>query len=228
MIELYTAPTPNGHKVSCTLEALQMKYKAILVNLGEGEQKKPNFLKISPNGRIPAIIDKENNLSIFESGAIMIYLADKANKLISPDPVKRTKVIEWLMFQMGGIGPMMGQANVFFRYFPEKIQPAIDRYQNESRRLFEVLNTHLEKNEWLATEYSIADIANWCWVRTHKWSGVSTEGLDHLERWKNAMYEQPGMLKGIKVPIEINIEKNLKDQDKTEEFIKNAQKMVKK
>ena len=228
MIELYTAPTPNGHKVSCTLEAIGMEYKAILVNLGEGEQKKPEFLKISPNGRIPAIIDTDNNLSIFESGAIMIYLADKANKLISSDPIKRAKVIEWLMFQMGGVGPMMGQANVFFRYFPEKIQPAIDRYQNESRRLFEVLNNHLEKNEWLAGEYSIADIANWCWVRTHKWSGVSIDGLNHLERWKDAMYEQPGMLKGIKIPIEIDIEKRLKDEDKTKEFIKNAQKMVKK
>ena len=228
MIELYTAPTPNGHKVSCTLEALKMEYKAILVNLGEGDQKKPDFLKISPNGRIPAIIDTDNNLSIFESGAIMIYLADKANKLISSDPIKRAKVTEWLMFQMGGIGPMMGQANVFFRYFPEKIQPAIDRYQNESRRLFEVLNTHLEKNEWLAGDYSIADIANWCWVRTHKWSGVSMDGLNHLERWKDAMYEQPGMLKGIKVPVEIDIEKRLKDEDRTKEFIKNAQKMVKK
>jgi len=228
MIELYTAPTPNGHKVSCTLEALKMEYKAILVNLGEGDQKKPDFLKISPNGRIPAIIDTDNKLSIFESGAIMIYLADKANKLISSDPIKRAKVTEWLMFQMGGVGPMMGQANVFFRYFPEKIQPAIDRYQNESRRLFEVLDTHLKDNEWLAQEYSIADIANWCWVRTHKWSGVSTDGLDHLERWKDAMYEQPGMLKGIKVPVEIDIEKRLKDEDRTKEFIKNAQKMVKK
>ena len=228
MIKLFTAPTPNGHKVSCTLEALNLDYQAHLVNLSEGEQKKPDFLKISPNGRIPAIIDTSNNLSVFESGAIMIYLADKANKLISHDPIKRSKVTEWLMFQMGGVGPMMGQANVFFRYFPEKIQPAIDRYQNESRRLFEVLNNHLQENEWLAGEYSIADIANWCWVRTHKWSGVSIDGLENLDRWKNAMYNQPGMLKGIKVPVEIDMEKNLKDKDKTKEFIKNAQKMVKK
>ena len=228
MIKLFTAPTPNGHKVSCTLEALNLDYQAHLVNLSEGEQKKPDFLKISPNGRIPAIIDTSNNLSVFESGAIMIYLADKADKLISQDPIKRSKVTEWLMFQMGGIGPMMGQANVFFRYFPEKIQPAIDRYQNESRRLFEVLNNHLQENEWLAGEYSIADIANWCWVRTHKWSGVSIDGLENLDRWKNAMYNQPGMLKGIKVPVEIDMEKNLKDKDKTKEFIKNAQKMVKK
>ena len=190
MIKLYTAPTPNGHKISCLLEALQMDYEAILVNLSEGEQFKPDFLKISPNGRIPAIVDTENDLSIFESGAIMIYLADKAGKLIPQDTAKRYKVMEWLMFQMGGIGPMMGQANVFYRYFPEKLQPAIDRYQNEGRRLFEVLDKQLKDNEWLAGDYSIADIANWCWVRTHKWSGISTDGLENLERWKNAMYEQ--------------------------------------
>ena len=229
MIDLYTAPTPNGHKVSCTLEALKMEYEVHVVNLMENEQKEPDFLEISPNGRIPAIVDRSaNNLSIFESGAIMLYLAEKAGKLIPNDDKGRAKVTEWLMFQMGGIGPMMGQANVFFRYFPEKIQPAIDRYQNESRRLFEVLDSHLEKNEWLAEDYSIADIANWCWVRTHKWSGVSTDGLEHLERWKNAMYEQPGMLKGIKVPIEINIDKRLNDEEQTKAFIKNAQKMIKK
>ena len=229
MIDLYTAPTPNGHKVSCTLEALKMEYEVHVVNLMENEQKEPNFLEISPNGRIPAIVDRSaNNLSIFESGAIMIYLAEKSGKLIPTDANKKAKVLEWLMFQMGGVGPMMGQANVFFRYFPEKIQPAIDRYQNESRRLFEVLDTHLKDNEWLADEYSIADIANWCWVRTHKWSGVSIDGLEHLGRWKDAMYEQPGMLKGIKVPIEIKIDKNLDDEEKTKEFIKNAQKMVKK
>ena len=229
MIDLYAAPTPNGHKVSCTLEALEIEYNAILVNLRDGDQHKPDFLKISPNGRIPAIVDISNDdLSIFESGAIMIYLAEKTNKLMPTDTHEKSKVIQWLMFQMGGIGPMMGQANVFFRYFPEKIQPAIDRYQNESRRLFEVLDTHLKDNEWLADEYSIADIANWCWVRTHKWSGVSIDGLEHLGRWKDAMYEQPGMLKGIKVPIEIKIDKNLDDEEKTKEFIKNAQKMVKK
>ena len=226
MIKLYTAPTPNGHKVSCLLEALEMDYEAILVNLSEGEQKKPNFLKISPNGRIPAIVDTENDLSIFESGAIMIYLADKAGKLIPQDTAKRYKVMEWLMFQMGGIGPMMGQANVFYRYFPEKLQPAIDRYQNEGRRLFEVLDKQLKDNEWLAGDYSIADIANWCWVRTHKWSGVSTDGLENLERWKNAMYEQPGMQAGIKVPVKV--ESLLKSEKDTKAFAKDAAKMVQK
>ena len=226
MIKLYTAPTPNGHKISCLLEALQMDYEAILVNLSEGEQFKPDFLKISPNGRIPAIVDTENDLSIFESGAIMIYLADKAGKLIPQDTAKRYKVMEWLMFQMGGIGPMMGQANVFYRYFPEKLQPAIDRYQNEGRRLFEVLDKQLKDNEWLAGDYSIADIANWCWVRTHKWSGISTDGLGNLERWKNAMYEQPGMQAGIKVPVKV--ENLLKSEKDTKAFAKDAAKMVQK
>ena len=227
MIDLYTASTPNGWKVSITLEELSIPYKVKEIDLIKGDQKKKSFLKINPNGRIPAIIDRgENNLAIFESGAIMIYLAEKTDMLMSKNPNKKAKTLEWLMFQMGGVGPMMGQANVFFRYFPEKIQPAIDRYQNESRRLFEVLDKHLEKNEWLAGEYSIADIANWCWVRTHNWSGVSIDGLDNLDRWKNAMYDQPGMKKGIKVPLPV--ENLLKDKNKQDEFIKNSSKIVKK
>lgn len=227
MIDFYTAPTPNGHKVSCTLEAMELEYKTHVVNLMENEQKKPEFLAISPNGRIPAIVDRDaDNLPIFESGAIMIYLAEKTGKLMPTDLNERAKVLEWLMFQMGGIGPMMGQANVFFRYFPEKIQPAIDRYQNEGRRLFEVLNTHLAKQDWLAKDYSIADIANWCWVRTYKWSGISIEGLNHLERWMKSMYDQPGMSAGLEVPIKM--ESLLDDDKKAKEFAKNAEKMVKK
>jgi len=227
MIDFYTAPTPNGHKVSCTLEAMELEYKTHVVNLMENEQKKPEFLAISPNGRIPAIIDRDaDNLPIFESGAIMIYLAEKTGKLMPTDLNEKAKVLEWVMFQMGGIGPMMGQANVFFRYFPEKIQPAIDRYQNEGRRLFEVLDDHLSKQEWLAKDYSIADIANWCWVRTYKWSGISIEGLDHLQRWMKAMYDKPGMSAGLSVPIKV--ESLLDDDKKAKEFAKNAEKMVKK
>ena len=227
MIDFYTAPTPNGHKVSCTLEAMKLKYETHVVNLMENEQKKPEFLAISPNGRIPAIVDRDaDNLPIFESGAIMIYLAEKTGKLMPTDLNEKAKVLEWVMFQMGGIGPMMGQANVFFRYFPEKIQPAIDRYQNEGRRLFEVLDDHLATQEWLAKDYSIADIANWCWVRTHKWSGISIEGLDHLERWMKAMYDQPGMSAGLSVPMKV--ESLLDDDKKAKEFAKNAEKMVKK
>jgi GST-like protein len=129
-------------------------------------------LKINPNGRIPAIVDRdEDNFAVFESGACLIYLAEKTGKLMPTDAKGRSRVLQWLMFQMGGIGPMMGQANVFYRYFPEKIQPAIDRYQGESTRLFRVLDGHLADHEYLAGDYSIADIANWAWVRTHKWSG---------------------------------------------------------
>ena len=227
MIDFYTAPTPNGHKVSCTLEAMELEYETHVVNLMENEQKKPEFLAISPNGRIPAIVDRDaDNLPIFESGAIMIYLAEKTGKLMPTDLDEKAKVLEWVMFQMGGVGPMMGQANVFFRYFPEKIQPAIDRYQNEGRRLFEVLDDHLAKQEWLAKDYSIADIANWCWVRTYKWSGISIEGLNHLERWMKAMYGQPGMSAGLEVPIKM--ESLLDDDKKAKEFAKNAEKMIKK
>jgi GST-like protein len=227
MIDFYTAPTPNGHKVSCTLEAMELEYETHVVNLMENEQKKPEFLAISPNGRIPAIVDRDaDNLPIFESGAIMIYLSEKTGKLMPTDLNEKAKVLEWVMFQMGGVGPMMGQANVFFRYFPEKIQPAIDRYQNEGRRLFEVLDDHLAKQEWLAKDYSIADIANWCWVRTYKWSGISIEGLDHLQRWMKAMYDQPGMSAGLSVPMKV--ESLLDDDKKAKEFAKNAEKMVKK
>ena len=201
MIDLYTSPTPNGHKISCALEAMDLDYNAILVNLMEGDQHKPDFLEISPNGKIPAIIDQENGFKLAESGAILIYLADKTGLLLSTDKEKRARTIEWLMFQMGHIGPMMGQANVFFRYFPEKLQPAIDRYQNECRRLFEVLDTNLENSEWVAGEYSIADIANWCWVRTYKWSGIDFAGLDNLDRWMKNIYSIDGMKEGLDIPI---------------------------
>ncbi|MBB5186175.1 MULTISPECIES: glutathione S-transferase family protein [Zhongshania] len=227
MIDLYTAPTPNGHKASCTLEALGFEYNTHFVNITEGEQKKPAFLAINPNGRIPAIVDRDlGDFPIFESGAIMIHLAEKAGRLLPTDAKGRAMVMQWLMFQMGGVGPMMGQANVFFRYFPEKIPAAIDRYQNESRRLFEVLDKRLSESQWLADDYSIADIANWCWVRTHKWSGVSVDGLDHLGRWLNTMREQPGMQKGIEVPF--SLDNLLEDKDAQKKFTDNANKLLQK
>lgn len=225
MIELYTAPTPNGWKASVTLEELGLPYEAITVNLMEGDQKKPAFLKLNPNGRIPAIVDKEaDDLAIFESGAIMIYLAEKTGQLMPTDAAGRSQVIQWLMFQMGGVGPMMGQANVFFRYMEEKIPTAISRYHNEVRRLYEVLDGHLAKNEYLAGDYSIADIANWCWVRTHNWSGVDIDGLENLQRWVNAIYERPAALKGIKVPVDMS--ELLKGEKGADDFAKNARKMV--
>jgi len=201
MIDLYTAATPNGHKASCTLEELEIPYEVHAIDLSSLEQKKPWFTRLNPNGRIPVIVDREeDDLPVFESGAIMIYLAEKAGRLLPTERRSRARVISWLMFQMGGIGPMMGQANVFFRYFPEKIQPAIDRYQKESRRLFEVLDARLAQSEWLADDYSIADIANWCWVRTHRWSGVSVDGLAHLQRWMDALNARPALRRGLDVP----------------------------
>src|SRR5438552_11739709 len=202
MIDLYTSSTPNGWKASVALEELELPYEVHALSLSKGDQKTPEFLKINPNGRIPAIMDREeNDFAVFESGAILIYLAEKAGKLRPHDRKGRSRVMQWLMFQMGGIGPMMGQANVFDRYFPEKIQPAIDRYQNECRRLFEVLNTRLADHEWLAGDYSIADIANWSWVRTYKWSGISVDGLEHLSRWMTQLSARPACRRGVEVPF---------------------------
>ncbi len=221
MIDLYTAPTPNGHKASITLEELEIPYEVHLVNLMGGDQKKPEFLRINPNGRIPAIVDRDaGDFPVFESGAIMIYLAEQAGKLLPTGRTGRSLVIQWLMFQMGGIGPMMGQANVFYRYFPEKLQGAIDRYQNESRRLFEVLDGRLADHEWLAGDYSIADIANWSWVRTHKWSGVSVDGLDHLQRWMAQMNARPACQRGLDVPFRMP---DLTESSVADEFAKSAQ-----
>lgn len=203
MIDLYTSATPNGWKASVTLEEVGLPYEVHAIELSKGTQKEPWFLKINPNGRIPAIVDRdEDDFAVFESGAVMMYLAEKTGTLMPTDRKGRSRVVQWLMFQMGGIGPMMGQANVFYRYWHEKYQPAIDRYQNESRRLFEVLNTRLADNEYLAGDYSIADIANYCWVRIHPWSGVSVEGLDHLQRWLAAIAERPGVQRGLKVPVD--------------------------
>ena len=201
MIDLYTAATPNGWKVSILLEELGLPYDAPVLDLSSGAQKEPWFTAINPNGRIPAIVDREaGDFAVFESGAIMVYLAEKTGKLLPSDPKGRSRVLQWLMFQMGGVGPMMGQANVFTRYFPEPLPSVIDRYRRESRRLFEVLDGHLESHEWLAGDYSIADIANWSWVHTHEWPGVSVEGLDHLQRWMGAVAERPAVRKGVTIP----------------------------
>ena len=203
MITLYTAPTPNGWKVSVTLEELGLPYEVRAVNLLAGEQKMPEFLALNPNGRIPVIVDHDcDDLVVFESGAILIHLAEKAGRLLPADPRGRMAALQWLMFQMGGIGPMMGQANVFGRYLPEKIPVAIERYRSECRRLFEVLDARLAEAEWLAgDEYSIADIANWCWVRTWRWSGVDIEGLTHLKRWLDVMKARPACQRGVAVPV---------------------------
>ncbi len=198
MLTLYTASTPNGWKASVTLEELALPYSVEKIDLRSGAQKQPEYLAICPNGRIPALVD--HGFVVFESGAIMLYLAEKTGRLLPRDAQARSRALQWLMFQMGGIGPMMGQANVFYRAMEEKIQPAIDRYQNETRRLFEVLDGQLQRQEWLADEFSVADIANWCWVRLHFWSGVALDDLPGLSRWKLAMDSRPACQRGIAVP----------------------------
>ncbi|HCC46255.1 MAG TPA: glutathione S-transferase [Gammaproteobacteria bacterium] len=224
MIELYTSATPNGHKASVTLEELALDYEVYPINLGKSEQKTKEFLTMNPNGRIPVIRDQDNDHIVFESGAIMIYLAEKAGQLLPTNEPQRSRVMQWLMFQMGGIGPMMGQANVFYRYFPEKLQSAIDRYQNESRRLFEVLDVALADSEWLTEEFSIADIANWCWVRTYRWSGVSRDGLENLDRWLNQIKERPACRRGVDVPEPRPVEELKGDDEK--KFVDRAQSML--
>ena len=226
MIDLYTAATPNGHKVSIALEELGLPYTLRVLDLAKGEQKTPAFLAINPNGRIPAIVDHgAGGLAVFESGAILIYLAEKTGRLMPSDVQGRSRALQWLMFQMGGVGPMMGQANVFFRYFPEKIQPAIDRYQGESKRLLTVLDGHLKDHEYLAGDYSIADIAHWAWVRTHRWSGVDVSDLPHLQRWMDAIRQRPAVQRGIEAPpSRIHLTKD--GDEAAKRFSEEARKMV--
>ena len=201
VIELFTSETPNGWKISIALEEMGLPYEYRHIRLSKREQKEPWYLKLNPNGRIPTIIDHDNDdFVVFESGAILIYLAEKTGLLMPKDVKGRSLVIQWLMFQMAGIGPMMGQANVFYRYAPEKIPYAIDRYQRESRRLLEVLDTRLSDHEYLAGDYSIADIATWSWARGHEWGGISIDGLDHLKRWLALIAARPAVQRGKAIP----------------------------
>ena len=219
MIDLYTWPTPNGHKIHIMLEECALTYEVHPIDIGAGDQFDPEFLKISPNNKMPALVDSEGPggapISLFESGAILIYLAEKTGRLMPSDVKGRSLVIQWLMFQMAGVGPMMGQANVFFRYAPEKIPFAIERYQREVRRLFEVLERQLGQHEFLAGEYSIADIAHWSWVHSHDWSGVSVEGLTNLQRWIATVGARPAVQRGRAIPPPLDL--GDKDENKTVE-----------
>jgi GSH-dependent disulfide-bond oxidoreductase len=204
-IEVFYWPTPNGWKVTIALEEMGLPYVIRPVNIGTGEQFKPEFLAISPNNRMPAIADPEGPdgkpISIFESGAILQYLARKTGQFYGSNPREQAEVEQWLFWQMGGLGPMQGQANVFFRYLPEKIPLAIDRYQGETRRLYEVMNTRLGGVPYLAGEaYSIADIACFPWVFAHFWAGVDLDGLDHLSDWKSRLEQRPAVLTGLGIP----------------------------
>jgi glutathione S-transferase len=217
MIEFYTSDTPNGWKISVALEELGLPYRVHPVSILDGEQKRPEFLRLNPNGRIPVIVDTEEDLTIFESGAILLHLAEKTGKLIGEDRATRSRVIQWLMFQMSGIGPMMGQANVFYRYFPQKIQPAIDRYHAEVRRLLGVLDGQLADREYLAGPYTIADIANWTWVRIHDWGGVGIDEFNHLQRWIDRIEARPAVQRGVRVPTSSGWDQITGDNGATDE-----------
>jgi GSH-dependent disulfide-bond oxidoreductase len=201
MIELYTAPTPNGRKISIALEEMGLPYRVHAVDLAAGEQKAPEYTAINPNARIPAIIDREaGDFPVFESGAILVWLADKTGRFLPVEPKRRSIVLQWLFLQVGGIGPMQGQANVFHRYAEERIPYAIKRYQREVRRLYEVFDRRLAESEFLAHEYSIADMAAWPWIVSHDWSGVPVDGLEHLQRWLTAIGARPAVQRGMDVP----------------------------
>jgi glutathione S-transferase len=207
MIDLYTSPTPNGWKASIMLEEIGLPYTVKPIRLEMLEQRQAWYLKLNPNGRIPTIVDHdEGGFAVFESGAILIYLAEKTGQLMPQDRKGRSTVIQWLMFQMGGVGPMQGQANVFYRYAPEKIPYAIDRYQKETKRLYTVLDRRLADHEYLAGDYSIADIATWPWVTLHAWAGVDIEDLPHLRRWIDKVGARPAVVKGRAIPEILKLE----------------------
>ncbi len=201
MIDLYTWTTPNGRKVSIALEEMGLTYTVIPMPIRTGVQKQPAFLAINPNGRIPAIVDRdEGDFAVFESGAILIYLAEKTGQFLPAEPKARSVVLQWLMWQMGGLGPMHGQANVFNRYFPEKIPSVIKRYQDETKRLLTVMDGRLADHAFLAGDYSIADMACWPWVMQHDWAGVSIDDLPHLRRWLETVGARPAVQRGFDVP----------------------------
>jgi GSH-dependent disulfide-bond oxidoreductase len=200
MIDLYTWTTPNGRKVSIALEEFGLPYTVHPIDIGKDEQFKPDFLKISPNNRIPAIIDRDNNMSLFESGAILIYLGDKTGKLLPKDGEARYRVIEWLMWQMGGVGPMIGQAHHFLRQNPGKAPYAEERYHKEALRLYGVLDRRLEGRDFMAGDYSIADIATWPWISRFEWHKVDLNQFPNVKRWYVSIAKRPAVQKGYQVP----------------------------
>ncbi|AFY42047.1 glutathione binding-like protein [Nostoc sp. PCC 7107] len=200
MIELYYWTTPNGHKITIFLEEAELPYKIVPINIGAGEQFQPDFLKISPNNRIPAIVDHEPAgggapVSVFESGAILLYLAEKTGKLIPPDIRKRVEVLQWLFWQMGGLGPMAGQNHHFSTYAPEKIEYAINRYVNETARLYAVLNKQLADKEFIAGDYSIADIAAYPWIVPYERQSQKLADFPNIQRWFEAIKARPATIR---------------------------------
>jgi GSH-dependent disulfide-bond oxidoreductase len=204
MIELYTWTTPNGRKVSIMLEETGLSYNVHPVDIGKGEQFRPEYIAINPNSKIPAIIDSDGPggapLALFESGAILIYLAEKTGKLLPRDPVARLLALQWLMFQMGGVGPMFGQAHHFLRAAPEPVPYGIERYTKETRRLYGVLDRRLGEAAYLAGDYSIADIATFPWVARHEWHKVELAEFPNVARWYAAIAARPAVARGMRVP----------------------------
>ncbi|WP_119459515.1 glutathione binding-like protein [Rhodospirillaceae bacterium SYSU D60014] len=203
MIELYSWPTPNGHKVHIMLEEVGLPYTIHAIDIAAGDQFDPEFLKISPNNKMPAIVDSDGPggrpYSLFESGAILMYLAEKTGKLLPEETRARYDVIQWLMFQMGGVGPMLGQAHHFRQYAPEKIDYAIQRYTKEAGRLYGVIDRRLKDHDYLAGDYSIADIASFPWLRSHKNQGQNLEDYPNLKRWFDAIAARPAVQRGLQV-----------------------------
>jgi GSH-dependent disulfide-bond oxidoreductase len=208
MIDVFSWPTPNGHKVHIMLEECGLAYRALPINIGAGDQFKPEFLKISPNNKIPAITDPQGPdgkpISLFESGAILVYLAAKTGKFMPRSDRARYEVLEWLMFQMGSVGPMLGQTHHFRMYAPEKIPYAIDRYSNEAKRIYGVIDRRLAQSPWLAgAQYTIADIATFPWLRSWQNQGIVLSEFPHLEAWFNKIAERPAVQRGVKVLAEL-------------------------
>jgi GST-like protein len=204
VIELYTWSTPNGRKASIALEELALPYRVHPVNIGKSEQFAADFLAISPNNKIPAVIDSDGPngqpFSLFESGAILIYLAEKTGQLLPADRSGRYQVLQWLMWQMGGFGPMLGQAHHFRRFAAERIPYAIDRYTTETERLYRVLDKQLANNEYVAGDYSIADIAIYPWSQRYEWQGIDLAEFPHVQRWCGQLAARPAVARGMAVP----------------------------
>jgi GSH-dependent disulfide-bond oxidoreductase len=201
MIDLYTFTTPNGRKASVMLEEVGLDYNTHKIDISKGDQFTPEFIAINPNSKIPAIVDRDAEITVFESGAILMYLAEKTGKLLPTDTKSRFQVIEWLMFQMGGVGPMFGQLNHFKRYAPEQIPYAIERYTKETLRLYGVLDKQLENHEYICGEYSIADVATYPWVAIYEMQGMTLDAHPHLRRWVETVSQRPAVQRGMVVPI---------------------------
>jgi GST-like protein len=207
-IEVYTWPTPNGHKIHIALEELGLPYRAIPVDIAKGEQFRPDFLKISPNNKIPALVDPDGiggkRMALMESGAILIYLADKTGKLWPANARDKSAALQWLVFQMANVGPMLGQVVHFRHYAPEQVPYAVERFTNEAKRIYSVLDRRLGEAEYLGgAEYSIADIANFPWLTSWEWQGVVLADYPNLERWFNAVHDRPAVQRGLAVLAEL-------------------------